>query len=466
MASRVRWAILLLLVVGHAGAAEPATGFQERRVRQGTSLDWDFAAGKGAKLPREHDSRRVRYQLFVPESYKANRSWPLIVFVAPGDAPLAFKYWSGPCEKSDVLFCAAHGAGGDCPEAQRFRIVCDALDDVRRDYRIDPDRTYLVGQDGGAPIAFRLAAALPETFGGVVLINGDGPLPRLEYSLTRMSGRLSVALIAGEKEPARARMERYFAPLLSELGIRSKLWLADVKEGEHPRAATLEAALDWLQAGVKRRVEDTKENVAGPGAMLEQARRERLDDKTLAGAAAKLQWLSERYAGTVTARKAKELLDELNKDDETRRKLVEHQDEQRRRVLAAKARALEKLGSLAEARKAWLSAAELGPAPQKKQAEAEAKRLAALLAKGAYLGLTFVGETTAVKSTATGGPARLAGLRAGDRVEKVAGTAVDSPAAVRKLIAAKKPGEEVVFEVKREDEVLKIRVTLGSVPVE
>src|SRR5262249_28279308 len=267
-------------------------------------------------------------------------------------------------------------------------IVCDVLDDVRRDYRIDPDRTYLVGQDGAAAVAFRLAAALPESFGGVILINGDGPLPRLEYSLTRLSDRLSVALIAGETDGARAKMEQYLAPLLSDLGVRSKLWVAPVKEGEHPRAATLEAALDWLQEDVKRRIDDTKENgLPGPAAMLEQARKERLDDRTLAGAAAKFEWLSERYVGTATARKGKELLDGLNKDDETRRKLTQRQDEQRRRVLAAQGRALEKLGRLAEARKAWLSAAELGTAPQREHAYEEAKRLATLLAKGAYLGV-------------------------------------------------------------------------------
>src|SRR5262245_36778756 len=38
VASRVRWAILSLLFVGPACAAEPATGFQpDRKVRQGTS---------------------------------------------------------------------------------------------------------------------------------------------------------------------------------------------------------------------------------------------------------------------------------------------------------------------------------------------------------------------------------------------------------------------------------------------
>jgi pimeloyl-ACP methyl ester carboxylesterase len=468
MTSAFKWAALALLVAGAAGAADPATGYQpERRVRQSTTLGWAFAAGKGAKLPREHDSRKVRYQLFVPESYKADRTWPLVVFVPPGDAPLGWKSWSGPCKKGDYLFCAPYGAGGDCPPAQRVRILCDVLEDVCRDYRIDPDRTILVGQDNGAAVAFRLAAALPESFGGVVLINGDGPLPPLEHSLSRLAGRLSVALIAGEKERARARVEKYFAPLLSEMKVRSKLWLDPVKEGENPRAATLEGALDWLQADLKRRSADTKEHAAsGPTSVLEQARKESLQARTLLRATATLEWLTERYPATSTARKAKEVLDEMDQDDQTKKKLAEHREEWRRTVLTAQAKALEKFGRLAEARKSWLEAAELGPAPQRKQAAAEARRLAAVIEKGAYLGLTFVGQTTTVKSTASGGPARLAGLRAGDRVKKIDGVAVDSPADVRKIVAAKKPGDEVEFEVERKGSSMKVPVTLGSAPVE
>lgn len=468
MGSRVRWVILSLLIFAVADAADPVTGLQQdRRVRQSTSLAWDFAAGHGAKLPREHDSRRVRYQLFVPESYKADRTWPLLVCLPSGDAPLGWKQWSAACEKSDVLFCAPSGAGGDCPEAQRFRILCDVLDDVSREYRIDPDRTYLVGQDSGAAVAFRLATALPEAFGGVVLLNGDGPLPPLEHSLTRLRERLSVALVAGEKEHVRPRAEKYFAPLLSDLGVRSKLWLAAVKEGEQPKSATLEEVLDWLQEDVKRRVAETKANGdSGPATVLDQARKERLDAKTLLRAAAKLHWLTQRFPATTTARKAQELLDELNQDEQTHKSLAEHQDEHRRKVLAARAAALEKFGRLGEARKAWLDAADLGPAPLRKQARAEARRLEGLLAKAPYLGLTFVGQTTEVKGTAAGGPARIAGLRPGDRVEKLDGVEVDSPSAVRKLIEAKRPGDEVEFLVRRDKAARTISVSLGSQPIE
>src|ERR1700722_14904502 len=148
MRVRARW-VMTFLVLGLPAAgksAEPQTGFHlEQRVREATRLDWEHASGPGAKLPGRYDSRQQRYQLFVPTTYKATRTWPLVVFVSPGDDPLGWSAWRKPCEDADWFFAAAYGAGNSCPAGQRVRAVLDVLDDVRKHYRIDPDRTYLGG---------------------------------------------------------------------------------------------------------------------------------------------------------------------------------------------------------------------------------------------------------------------------------------------------------------------------------
>ena len=136
---------LLLVPVG-CPAADPPTGLQDEvRVKQPTRLDWEFVAsgfGKEAlQLPGNFDSLKQRFQLYVPPSYDAGRAWPLVVFISPGDAPLGWRYWQKVCEENRLLFCAPYGAGNNCPPGQRSRIVLDMLDQVRRDYHIDPERT-------------------------------------------------------------------------------------------------------------------------------------------------------------------------------------------------------------------------------------------------------------------------------------------------------------------------------------
>src|SRR5947209_390363 len=97
-AIRALWLSTLLLSVGPAWGQKPATGLQpDRRAREGTRLDWEFVAGSG-RLPGGYDSRRQRYQLFVPPSYDATRAWPLVIFLPPGDDATGWRALERPCE--------------------------------------------------------------------------------------------------------------------------------------------------------------------------------------------------------------------------------------------------------------------------------------------------------------------------------------------------------------------------------
>jgi len=186
----------------------------------------------------------------------------------------------------------------------------------------------------------------------------------------------------------------------------------------------------WLEEDRKRRTADTKEN-GGAGlalatAALEQARQE-MDAKKLFRAAAKLEWVSDRFTGTTTARQAKELLDEWNTDNDKKRRLPTLRDEERIVVLAARARALERFGRLGEARRAWLDAAEIGPAP-KRNSRYRGEATGGRAGKSAVSGPDVRGRDDVGEGHEPGGPARRGGLRPNDRVEKVGPAEVDSPA--------------------------------------
>src|SRR5262245_56272303 len=97
-------AVVSLLARRAAFAPHPATGFfDEVVVDTPTRLPWDFVAAsfgpEAARLPRDFDSRRQRYQLFVPAKYTKAKSWPLVVFISPGDDPLGWKAWQKVCEE-------------------------------------------------------------------------------------------------------------------------------------------------------------------------------------------------------------------------------------------------------------------------------------------------------------------------------------------------------------------------------
>jgi dienelactone hydrolase len=462
-----------------AAEPEPATGFQpEVEVANPTRLDWQFAAAgfgpRAAELPADYDSRRQRYQLFVPKGYDQARLWPLVVFISPGDDPLGWRFWQRPCEDGDVLFCAAYGAGNNCPPGQRARIVLDMLDDVRRHYRVNPDETYLAGFSGGGRMACTIAFALPEYFGGVVPICGTNPLNDLAYLRHRVRERLSVAFVTGADDFNRAENEAYMAPLFEDLGIRSRLWVVPRVGHAVPPPDVLAAVRDWLAADRKRRQADA---AVYPGLRVGPAEvptAQRQADRLLATAedeldhadrtwrgAAMLQGIVTRWGKTEAAEKARKMLEEVQADPKRVALLAEQGGEEERRTLAAEGRALERFGDLRRALRAWSLLAEHHPdTPEGRKAAAEAKRLAAT----PYLGVAFAGSLATVAEVVRKGPADAAGVRAGDVLVTLAGVKIGSAADVRRVLREHKAGEKVALEVQRGGKLVALTVELGALP--
>jgi predicted esterase len=233
-------------------------------VTQATRLDWVFALANQspAKPPAdwlpEYRSTDQAYELFVPASYDASQTWPLILFISAGDQPAGLAQWRSVCERDGVLFASPHRAGNNCDMKQRVRIVLDVLDDVRRNYNIDPDRTYIAGFSGGGRIAGHIAATYPEHFGGMAPVCATGELRDEPWLQHRLIDRLSVALVTGESDFNRGECERFMFTWLGELGVRTKVW---VPKGGHaiPDAKTQGEVFKWLEDGLARRRELAKQ---------------------------------------------------------------------------------------------------------------------------------------------------------------------------------------------------------------
>ena len=88
--------------------------------------------------------------------------------------------------------------------------------------------------------------------------------------------------------------------------------------------------------------------------------------------------------------------------------------------------------------------------------------MGSLLARTPYLGATFEGDTTAVQEVVPGGPAYRAGLRRGDRVVRLGGSAVTTPAELRRAFQASKPGDKLPVEVRRGGAMQTFTILVGA----
>ena len=87
----------------------------------------------------------------------------------------------------------------------------------------------------------------------------------------------------------------------------------------------------------------------------------------------------------------------------------------------------------------------------------------------AYVGVATGDGTTngaTLSSVASGGPAEQAGLRAGDVITAIGGTAIGDSTDLVAAIASHQPGDEVKLTVKRGSQTLHPTVTLGTQPAQ
>jgi len=464
-------------------AEKAATGFQpEKRIQQPTRLGWAFVlSSSGAEAPPlapSYDSARQRYQLFVPSDYDPARTWPLVVFLSPGDDPLGWQHWQKACEAGHLCFCAAYGAGASTNPSTRTRIVLDMFDDVRRHYRIDPDQTYLTGFSSGASLACTLAFALPEYFGGVVLVGGGGELNQLEYLRVRVRDRLSVALVTGPADFKRRELEEYHLPHFTDLGMRTRLWRVPGLGHAMPGPEVLREAVTWLAEDLPRRRADAgrwpllsvaPDEVATDrthaARMLETAEAELNHPEKILHGVALLDGILARYERTDSADKAAKHCKEIQADPRRRQWLREQRALEEKRTVTARARALERAGDLRGAFQAWgdLAAARVGTADGT-QAAREMGRLKTLLDAMPYLGLHLEGESATVERILARGPAERAGLRGGDRLLKLGQTPISSLADLRQALQTLKPGDRVAVTVQRGQQKQTINLEIGRPP--
>ena len=286
-----------------ADAAE-LRGYQARvSVQEPTRLDWVFALANQSPAEAPGDwlsgyvSTAQQYELYVPPALKPKQPAAAFVFISPGAQPAGWKEWQSICEARGIIFASPYAAGNDCPMQRRVRIVMDVLDDLRRRYNIDPDRTYIGGFSGGGRVACAIAFALPEYFGGAVPVCAGEELRQESWLRQRVTSRLHVALLTGENDFNRGEVERFRGPLLSSVGVQARVWVFKGLGHGIPSGPELAEVFKWLDAGAARRKKLAAAYPASRIAGDKPLSREAWSEKLLAEGKERLAARETQYSG-------------------------------------------------------------------------------------------------------------------------------------------------------------------------
>jgi len=342
-----------------ARAAPLPPGYHaEVKVAAPSRLDWTFAlASRSFESPPrdwtpDYDATKQSYELFVPARPDPKQSLGLILYISPGNKPGGRKTFEAACQSAGLLFAGVANAGNDIATKKRIRIVVDVLDDLRRNYPIDPDRTYISGFSGGGRIACVIGFALPECFGGVIPICAAGDLREEPWLRQRVIDRLSVALVTGEKDFNRGEVERFRGPILRDVGVRLKTWTQAGLGHGLPNDKVLQEVVRWLDEDVDRRREQAKKYPAARIAAGKAPSREELAQAVLAEGRQRLKAPETLYSGLMLLKGCLERWPDLAPAETAKKLLLEYEARkerpwekedlaEQRRFLTARARALD-----------------------------------------------------------------------------------------------------------------------------
>ncbi|MBL8829457.1 MAG: hypothetical protein JNM18_20930 [Planctomycetaceae bacterium] len=358
MASRFLTPIVWALLISASFAADAPRGYHASHpVSAPTRLDAVFPLANQslAEPPADwypgYDSTAQKYELYAPAKIDRKKTYPVVLFISAGPSPAGWNNWKQLCEQQQIIFASPFAAGNNTPMPQRVRIVLDVLDDLRRQYPIDPDRTYLSGFSGGARVACGIAFALPELFGGVMPVCASESLREESWLRQRAMDRLSIALITGETDFNRGEIERWRGPLLAEVGVRSQVFVVDGMGHGIPPENALAMAYKWLEEGTAKRKQLAKQWPAmslpatanvdrdkAAAALFAEAQRRAQQKATLYSGLMQMVGVMTRWPDTEAGREAKTLLEKYEAKED--RPWEADDLAEQRKFLAAEAKTL------------------------------------------------------------------------------------------------------------------------------
>lgn len=352
--------ILVLPGTSFAATLLQPAHLRECPVSQPTRLDWVFALANQSPaeappgLLDDYESTDQRFELYIPEGVDTSRPAPLILFLSPGPQPAGLAQFRSLCDHRNVVYASPYGVGNRTPGARRVRIALDTLDEVRRRLNIDPDRTYIGGFSGGGRIAFAIATALPEYFGGILPVCAGGRLRQESWLRQRVINRHRIAMITGENDFNRGEIERMTQTILAGVGVNSRVWTVARHGHAIPTGRNLTDAFDWLEKGLRdrrayaerfpaSRIAGSPSRSEWAGMLLSEARMRLKSDDSPYHALMQLKGLHTRWNDLPEATQALRVLQQYESSND--REWEAEDIAEQRRFLIAEARGIDAYAS-------------------------------------------------------------------------------------------------------------------------
>ncbi|HXT52340.1 MAG TPA: carboxypeptidase regulatory-like domain-containing protein [Thermoanaerobaculia bacterium] len=120
---------------------------------------------KGAPQALRYDLAKESFQVQVPTGEPPAKGWGLFVWISPGPFGGAYRPERvAALAKHHLIWIGANASGNDRNRWDRWGLALDAVWNMQRLYKIDPERVFVGGYSGGGRAASALTMLYPDVF--------------------------------------------------------------------------------------------------------------------------------------------------------------------------------------------------------------------------------------------------------------------------------------------------------------
>jgi predicted esterase len=242
--------------------------FREELKEANSILD-QIEAGGDPFAARRGDFRRAYrsktddtlqpYRVFLPGSYDGSKPYPLVIALhgMGGDENSYFDQYANGAFKMEA---EKRGYIVACPKGRQpasmyvgtaEQDVMDVIAEMRRSYRVDPDRIYLTGHSMGGFGSWSIAIDHPEVFAAIAPISGGG-----NPSAMSKIAHIPQLVVHGDNDKT-VPVERSRTMVAAAKALGAEVKYIEVPKGSHVDVAVpaFKDVYDWFDHHRRKRAE-------------------------------------------------------------------------------------------------------------------------------------------------------------------------------------------------------------------
>ena len=201
------------------------------------------------------DKELQPYRVYVPTTFDPSKTYPLIVALhgMNGDENGMFTNYGDGIIKREaeargyIVVCPKGRAPTSMYRGDAEKDVVDVLAEMKRDYKIDANRVYLMGHSMGGYGTWSVAMAYPDVFAAIAPISGGGT----PAGLTKIA-HIPEFVVHGDTDPTvNVSQSRAMVEAAKKLGI--ELQYVEVPGGTHGSVVVpnIPSIFDWFDSHKK-----------------------------------------------------------------------------------------------------------------------------------------------------------------------------------------------------------------------